>query len=231
MLVGVAVGSYILHLAYFHMSGVLLPWEMEMPEPSGRTTRIQSFLERLLQGDTSARQELHEYTYRRFLLLTKTILRGDPVYEKGFTSDVWHIAWEKVEKDLDNNLTKWKNETLPAARNQLARRFIGRVGSMIRWSVVDIARRRHGAKGKLLRTGIDFDAAYVPADFSTQLDFQEQIELLPDDEREIVNHLYYGVPVVELAELYGTYPMAVRRKLKKACKRLAKALKDYAPES
>lgn len=202
-----------------------------MPEPSGRTAQIQTLLERLLAGDESARKELHVYTYRRFLLLTKTILRGDPVHEEGFTSDVWHIAWEKVEKDLDK-LTKWKNEPFPAAQNKLARQFISRVGSNIRWSVVDIGRSRHGAKGKLLRTGIDIDAEYVPADLFTRLDVQEQVEFLPDDEREIIDqYMYYGVSVVELAELHGTYPVAVRRKITQACKSLAKGLKDYAPEA
>jgi len=200
-----------------------------MQEPSGRTAQIQTFLERLLEGDESARKELHDYTWRRFRRLTKWFLVGDRVYEKGSTDAVWHIVWIKIQEDLDE-LPRWaKTENVPTWPYALAHRFISRVGTIIRRSIVEIAR---SPAVRRMRTNIDVEVARNPADLFLRHDVHEKVDLLPEDEQAIIDkHIYSGASLVDIAKLQGTCTETVERKWRNAIKTLRKSLKAYGPES
>jgi RNA polymerase sigma-70 factor (ECF subfamily) len=191
-----------------------------MQEPSGRTTQIQNLLDRLLQGDESARKELHEYTYRRFRTLTSTMLRDDGVRQDEKTDDVWHTTWIKIEQAV-------------AIREFVsARHFLNSVAEIIRHSIVDIGRSRSGPKGRLVRSGLDREIAYDPVDPFAHEDAHKAVDSLPDEEREIVDlHIYAGLSLVEIAESQGTPVTTVKGRWQRACKKLRQVLKDRDPGS
>jgi RNA polymerase sigma factor (sigma-70 family) len=192
----------------------------KMPEPSGRTTQVQRLLDRLRQGDESARKELHAYTYRRFVRLTKTMLHNDGVHDYEKTGDVWHTAWMKV----DAALAKIKFVS--------ARHFLNMVAAVIRHTIVDMGRHYSGPKGSLVRFGHDHDDAYVPADPFAWEDVHKHVASLPDPEREIVDlHIYAGLTLVVIAELQEISAGTVKRKWQSAIQKLRKSLASEAPGS
>lgn len=186
-----------------------------MPEPSGRTTQVQNFLDQLYRGDASARKKLHDYTCGRFRRTTRKILRDDyGIHDRETVDEVWDTAWLKVDAALTKEFMS-------------ARHFLRYVAVIIRHSIVDLKRR---CKAKRELTGVHPDAQCDPADPFAKEEVEKAVASLPDPEQEVIDlHIYAGLTLPQTADVLETSVTTVKGRWERACKKLRRALKDRDP--
>ena len=99
-------------------------------------TQIQTLVERLSEGDLSAREQLISASWERLLRMTRHISRdfaGVRRWEQ--TEDVWQNA----------SLRIWK--ALEKVQIQDARHFLRLAAEKIRFELIDLARHHQGPRG------------------------------------------------------------------------------------
>jgi RNA polymerase sigma factor (sigma-70 family) len=211
------------------------------------TTDLQNCLDRLRSGEVTARNQLIEFACQRFILLTRRML-NDFSRLRGFeqTGDVMQSAMLRLWLAL--------KDVHPAT----VREFHGLAATEIRRVLLDLSRKYFGraksigtlrqrptqlpenspahVKGTLEQatdavSGRAERSPDGPERLASLTEFHHFVELLPDDERELVNLLFFlELPQREVAQVLSVDESTVKRRWRKLRAELAQNIQDWLPE-
>jgi RNA polymerase sigma-70 factor (ECF subfamily) len=193
-----------------------------------QTSVLQGLLARMFQGDAAARRELITCAYERLRRLAAVILNESfPRLKKApALVDTTDLANETAVK-LYDSLAEVQPATVPD--------FFRLAAQRMRWLLLDLARRAdrpeqgQGEKPGPDRGGPSNSDSRQAATLTA---LYEQIEALPEKEREVVDLLYFhGLSQPEAAALLGVAERTVRRYWTVAKVKLFEGLKDFLPGS
>jgi RNA polymerase sigma-70 factor (ECF subfamily) len=195
-----------------------------MANQTSDTTQVKSWLDLMRAGDQSARGRLIEHTCERLRLLTRKMLHGFPrVHRWEETDDVFTAAMTKLHQCLET------------FQPESPKHFYNLAATHIRRVLIGMARRYCGPMG--LGANYDTnaergetpryeatDTTDEPSTLMEWTDFHEQVEGLPDEEREVFNLLWYeGLEQSKAAEMLGISERTLRRRWQDARARLRAA--------
>jgi RNA polymerase sigma-70 factor (ECF subfamily) len=207
--------------------------EAVMSEVSAQTVLLQGCLDRFRAGEAAAVDELFRHVSGRLERLTRKMLRGFPgVHRWAQTDDVLQNASLRLLRALQE------------VRPGTVREFFALSAQQIRRELIDLARHyfgpqglgaRHASKdgaGRSPAPGVEpIDPSADPARLIDWQEFHELIQQLPDEEREVVDLLFYQeLPQAEAAALLGVSIRTVQRRWQSALLQLHDRL-DISPES
>lgn len=197
---------------------------------------LQSCLSRLAAGDDSALNELLRQTSGRLEQLTRAMFRDFArVHRWEETADVLQRASIRLYR------------ALLATRPTTVRGYFALAALQIRRELTDLARTYFGPQGlgvnyetsELWPTGAAsssaFDVAAASGSFDPQRladwsDFHGQAALLPEDQREVFDLIYYqGLSQMETATVLGISERTVQRRWQSARQTLHNALDGRIP--
>lgn len=204
-----------------------------MPDP-GHTTQLQGWLNRLQAGDQKARIRLIEHACERLRLLTRKMLGDFPrVHRWEETDDVFCEAMTKLHRSLEQ------------VHPESPRQFYGLAATQIRRVLIDMARHYYGPEG----LGANYettenhpdgkknprhertDAHGEPSSLVEWTEFHEQVEALPEEEREVFNLLWYsGLTQEQAAEVLGISQRTLTRRWRWARVLIYEALDGEPPQ-
>lgn len=187
------------------------------------TFQVQSLLDRLLAGDRAAKDELINRAHDRLIIITRKLLGSySRLRVEEETAGVLNEAYLRLHSALD--------EVKPAT----VRDFFGLVALQVRRVLLDTIRKieGRGAERRPRKVSLDDEGVDVSgtaaADRSVALDLLEAIELLPDEEREAVELLFFqGWTQPEAAEILGVHQDTVKRRWARARVKLAHRLAAF----
>lgn len=172
------------------------------------STYVQRLIDRLQAGDDSARKELIEHSMDRFRALASRMLpKNSDLRALEDSGDVLQKAMMK----LYNALSTIKPPNVPALH--------GLAATQIRWVLLDLARELKKEKFARFQP---LPEEGVPENQEPRTVIQweawhEAIQNLPDEEREIVDHMFYqGLSQDEAAEALQTSVRTVKRRWQRA---------------
>jgi len=152
-----------------------------------------ALLQRAVVGDAAALDELLRHCGARLTALTRRML-GD--YERV-------RRWAQTDDVLQNALVRLLN-AMQSVRPQTPRDFLALASLQIRRELIDLARHFYGPEGMGANHDSQTRAAErrhdpcdpaddrdEPATLARWTELHERIGALPDDEREVVDLLYY----------------------------------------
>lgn len=208
-----------------------------MTQPSSQTLRIQGWIDRLQQGDESARDELLNSACERLTRLTRKMLKGYPRVKR----------WEETG-DVMQNAAMRLYRSLGEVKPATAADFFRLAALNIRRELLDLAKhyygpQGHGAKHATLGPKPDSDSTPRlgadqadsvgddPGRLAAWAEFHRQIELLPDEEREVFDLLWYqGLSQAEAGRLLQVSERTIKRRWQSARHVLAAKLHGEMPE-
>jgi RNA polymerase sigma-70 factor (ECF subfamily) len=197
---------------------------------------VQEYLDRLRDGDQSARDELLNCACDRLRRLTRKMLKGYPNVHR----------WEQTDDVLQNAVVRLQR-TLQQMPIETARDFFRLAALHIRRELLDLARHYYGPQGagahheshhdapaesSQSSPGADpSDATHEPGRLAVWSAFHDQVAALPDDEREVFDLLWYqGLTQAEAAELLHVNVRTIKRRWLSARMKLQDALHGEVPE-
>lgn len=206
-----------------------------MADPSSQTLLIQACLDRLRDGDETARGELLQCACERLRSLARRMLRAYPKVQR----------WEQTDDVLQNAALRL-HRTLGQIALATPRDFFRLAALNIRRELLDLAKHYYGPLGHGANHASQGPADSIGGpggqadreDLSTEAsrlaawgEFHERIGTLPEEEREIFDLLWYqGLSQAEAAELLGVSERTVKRRWQAARLRLHEALHGEMPE-
>jgi RNA polymerase sigma-70 factor (ECF subfamily) len=207
-----------------------------MAESSDLTLRIQGWIDRLRAGDESARQELLNCACERLTRLTHKMLQGFPRVRR----------WEETGDVLQNSLMRL-HRSLADVKPATAVDFFRLAALNIRRELLDLAKHHYGPEGSAAhhasigpRSDTDSNAPAIldrpdddtgPDPLASWTEFHEQIERLPDEDREVFDLLWYqGLSQAEAGKVLGISERTVKRRWQAARLRLYQSLRGQPPE-
>ena len=199
------------------------------------STELQILLDRALEGDDSAYDELIGQASERVRQLTHLMLKRYPRVRR----------WEETDDVLQAALMRL-HRSLAAVRPETTRQFFGLANTQIRRTLLDLARHYYGTYGlgakHQTNAGRRDDAGStipverpvgdgsMPEDLLQWTAFHEAIEAMPDDEREAFELVWYGGHTVrDSAQLLDVSAKTVVRRLNRARKLLYRAMQGEQP--
>lgn len=195
----------------------------------GETSEAENLLDRHRAGDAAARESLISLAERRFVALARAMLRRYP-----------HVRrWEETDDLLQAALVRL-NQSLADVRPESLRHFDNLAASQIRRELIDLARRYYGPQGHGAHHHTDgagpderlqalSDGSSRPETLEAWAAFHEGVDRLPDEEREVVDLIWYqGMTHAQAAESLGVATKTVQRRWASARLALAESLKDQA---
>jgi RNA polymerase sigma-70 factor (ECF subfamily) len=201
------------------------------------STAIQHCLDRMRLGDAPAREELLGYTLERLTRLTRKMLRDFPgVHQWEQTDDVLQNAVVRLCRALD--------DVQPATATD----FFHLAAAQIRRELFDLARHYSGAwrlgadqasmaagdlrSTALARAGHELvDTTNLPDQLAFWTDFHREVEVLPTEEREVFDLLFYqGLSQAEAAAVAEVSERTIKRRWRAARLRLVEALGGPMPD-
>jgi RNA polymerase sigma-70 factor (ECF subfamily) len=201
-----------------------------MSGASDSLVQIQALLPRVRAGDPAARDALLGLAGERLRQLAHRMLQGYPRVRR----------WEETDDVLQNALLRLYR-TLQAVSPGSVTDFLRLAALNIRRELLDLGKRYYGPLGQ----GAHHDAlgpeppaaaepaaslSLDPARLSVWSAFHEQVEGLPDEERAVVDLLWYqGLSQAEAADLLGVNERTVKRRWQSARIRLHDALQGELP--
>jgi RNA polymerase sigma factor (sigma-70 family) len=202
-----------------------------MAEDRAAVEHLQTWLGRLAAGENGALEELIRHTGVRLEKLTRHMLRGHPaVHRWAQTEDVLQGALVRLLRAL--------RELRPGSPGE----FFALAAQQIRRELLDLARHSHGPQGIGANHASDpgrtvGEPAPEPADESLDgsalaewTELHLQIEALPQEQRQVVDLLYYqGLSQPEAALLLGVAVRTVQRRWHDALLRLHELWKGEWP--
>lgn len=195
----------------------------------GTEFQLSLLIERLRCGDASAREEMLHHACERLRRLTRKMFHSYPSLRR----------WEETD-DVYQNAMLRLHRALGAMRVGSVRHFFNLAAQQVRWELLDLAKHhfgpacagaRHHSDGVAPedRGGKLRDRAEEPEDLADWTEFHAQVEMLPDEEREVVNLIYYeGLGQSEVAELLGVSVRTVKRRWQSARFQLYQAVHRYS---
>jgi RNA polymerase sigma factor (sigma-70 family) len=179
----------------------------------GQTTEAGDLLDRLRAGDDSARNRLIALAQGRFVALARAMLRRYP-----------HVRrWEETDDLLQATLLRL-HRSLAEVRPEDVRHFDNLAATQIRRELIDLARSYHGPEGvganhHTDRIDPDVRLAQVanesgqPGSLEEWTAFHEAVDRLPEDERQIMDLLWYrGLTHAQAAEALGVATKTIQRR-------------------
>lgn len=199
------------------------------------TLQIQQSLDHLRAGDAAARDDLVSFACDRLRRLTRKMLRSYPgVRRMEETDDVLQNAAIRLCKALGE-------VTPPSVRD-----FFRLAALQIRRVLIDLVRHYYGPGGrgrdKALpgkKEGSDSSSDLIdqvpeetddPRELARWTEFHQQVEALPEEEREVVDLLWYqGLTQAEAAAVLQVSERTVKRRWQTAKVKLYRALGGEMP--
>ncbi len=178
-----------------------------MTEPSPPLNVTQQLLHQIAAGDAAAVDALLRHCGDRLAALTRRML-GD--YRRV-------RRWAETDDVLQSALVRLL-AALRSVRPTTARDFLALAALQIRRELLDLTRRFYGPEGLGANhdsspAGEPIEAREGPASLAQWRELHEQIDRLPDDEREVVDLLFYqGLGQAEAASLLGISLRTVQRR-------------------
>lgn len=197
------------------------------------TVLVQRCLDRLRAGDAAARDELVGHAAGRLQALTRKLMGDFRALRR----------WEESGDVLQNAVVRLCR-ALAAVVPPTPRDFYRLAAAQIRRELIDLSRHHfgpHGGGANHASAGPDRSGATPPAHDPGQdttdparvaqwTDFHRQVDLLPDELREVFDLLWYqGLTQEEAAGLIGVSVRTVKSRWRDARLRLADALGDGPP--
>jgi RNA polymerase sigma-70 factor (ECF subfamily) len=174
---------------------------------SDQSAVLQGLLARLAQGDPTARQELIGCAYERLRCLARVILNESFPRLKAAPALL-------ETTDVANEVALGMYQALAQIQPATPRDFFRVAAQRIRWLLLDRAKQLDRARRELLESPGPKAAEGSPEDDSRSAfeALYQQIEALPDKEREVVDLLYFhGLSQSEAAGILGVTERSVRR--------------------
>lgn len=191
-----------------------------MADSPANTTQLQALLD---QGDEQAYDELLSIASSRLQKLARKMLRGYPRLRR----------WEETD-DVFQSAALKLHRSLSEVKPESVRQFFGLAATQIRRTLIDLARHHYGPKGHGTKHESDDGHDHAgnadsPESLYAWAEFHEQVDALPDNEREVFQLLWYsGTTQREAAELLGISESTVLRRYYRAKLILRDAL--YGPD-
>jgi RNA polymerase sigma-70 factor (ECF subfamily) len=195
-----------------------------------QTSQAYALLERHRAGDPSARAELIRLAQGRFVALARAMLRRHP-----------HVRrWEETDDLLQAALLRL-HRSLDQVRPETVRHFDNLAAAQVRRELIDLARSYHGPQGLGARHHTDgtdpggrlaevADETGKPGSLEDWAAFHEAVDGLPDEEREVVNLLWYDhLSHAQAAEALGVATKTIQRRWASARLRIRDALHGESP--
>jgi RNA polymerase sigma factor (sigma-70 family) len=187
------------------------------------TMQIERCLVRLGRGEEAARHELLNRSGQRLLRLIRKIFPDYAELRRWEDSDdVLQGAYVRLCRALEH--------VTPSS----ARDFFRLASQHIRWELLDLARSYFGPQGRAPRRrpadsvaddSLSADSSLNPERMEMWTAFHEQIAALPEEEREVVDLLWYqGLSQAEAAELLSVSDRTIKRRWQSARLRLHAAM-------
>jgi RNA polymerase sigma factor (sigma-70 family) len=197
---------------------------------SSLSLQIQCLVDRLQAGDESARKELLNCACDRMLRLTRKMLKSFPRVKR----------WEQTDDVLQNaslRLYRSLGQVKPATVSE----FFRLAAANIRRELLDLAKHYYGPQGQGAKHasigGASASAFEQPGSaenssrLATWAEFHRQAELLPAEEREVFDLLWYqGLSQAEAAGLLNVSERTVKRRWQSARLYLHNALHGELPD-
>jgi RNA polymerase sigma-70 factor (ECF subfamily) len=186
-----------------------------MTESNSRGTLTQQLLPAAVAGDEAAVDALLRHSRDRLLTLTRRML-----------GDFRRVRrWTDSEDVLQNALVRLLN-TLRDVKPRTPRDFLALATLQIRRELIDLVRHYYGPEGigahhdsaapeEAQHPGLGNrrDGGQDPASLAQWRELHQQIDALPEEEREVVGLLFYqGLSQAEAAELLGVSVRTVQRR-------------------
>lgn len=190
-----------------------------MAEVNGHTAILGRWLERLRQGDASARPEIIAHGCQRLEALARRMLRHYPRLRR----------WEQTGDVLQNALLRL-HRALETVQPDSPRQFYGLAATHIRRELIDLTRHHFGPEGAGARHHTERhaseeagpaadreDASGEPNTLAEWTEFHEKVQLLPQAEREVFDLLWYeGLTQADAAEILGVTERTVKNRWRNA---------------
>jgi RNA polymerase sigma factor (sigma-70 family) len=201
-----------------------------MPVSQGTDTQIQNLIDLSLKGDEAAREALLHHAGDRLLRMTRRTFRNYPYLRR----------WEATDDVFQNAMVRF-HRALREVRVESVRHFFNLAGLQIRRELNDLTRHYFGPEGyganhhtdhkPADEAGGSLDKGEEPEDLAQWGLFHEHCEKLPDEEREVVNLLFYqGLKQEEAARVLGIPLRTLKRRWFTARTRLHQALNTNGAE-
>ncbi len=202
-----------------------------MADATPQTEQLRGWLVRLRAGDPAAPEELLRHVSDRLQRLTRHMLRGHPAVKR----------WAQTDDVLQGALLRLLRAAQQVEPGSM-REFFALAAQQIRRELIDLARHFCGPQGAGTHhatpdpdDGGDWAAEWPanadkPESLAEWSDFHAQIERLPDEQREVVDLLYYqGLSQAEAAALLDVTVRTVQRRWHAALVHLHDSLHGQGP--
>jgi RNA polymerase sigma-70 factor (ECF subfamily) len=203
--------------------------------PGESSTPFSTCLERLRLGDAAAREELVARAQEQLRKLTHQRLNRWPSLQR----------WVETDDVLQGALIRL-HRALEAVKPESSQHFVRLAACQIRRELVDLGRKFFGPEGLAARhatpplhsPGENTPVSPLdvpqntndPFSLSAWTELHNQVEQLPDDERETFEQLWYlGLSQTEAAEALGVDRTTVIRRWHRARRRLLHSLQGNLP--
>jgi RNA polymerase sigma-70 factor (ECF subfamily) len=179
------------------------------------TGRPQLLLDRLQAGDRSAKDELIGHSCERLKSLARNMMKSfGRLYRWEEIDDVFQGAMLRLHRSLED------------VKPESVQRFFALAATQIRRTLIDLARQHYGPEGPGGYRHVNIAAFDEPANPEQWVEFYELLDTLPDEERVVVDLLWFeGLTQVEAAIALGVNERTIRRRWYSARYLLHKALR------
>jgi RNA polymerase sigma-70 factor (ECF subfamily) len=188
-------------------------------------TQLQRLIEQAFRGDDAARDALLDHACDRLLRLTRKMFHAHRDLRR----------WEQTDDVFQNAMLRL-HRALADVKPESVRHFFNLAAVMIRRTLLDLAKHHFGPHGQAAKHHTDgqppdeeggaiHDRAEQPKDLEAWSAFHAQVDALPDEEREVVNLVWYeGLTQEEAARVLGVSLRTLKRRWQSARCRLYDAL-------
>ena len=179
----------------------------------GTDTQIQGLIDRANAGDETSKEALLDHACDRLFRLTRKMFHGSGDLRR----------WEQTDDIFQSSMLRL-HKALERTKVESVRHFFNLAALQIRRELIDTARKHFGPEGIAANHHTDMQApdesggslhaaADEPEDLAQWTQFHTLVERLPDDEREVVNLLFYeALTQEEAAQLLGVNVRTVKRR-------------------
>ena len=196
---------------------------------------LQQLLNAANDGDEAAYDHLLHHAVERLRRLARKMLRGWPDLRR----------WEQTDDLLQNAMLRL-HRSLAEVKPKATRDFFNLAAVQMRRELLDLAKHHFGPQGGAANHHTDghgraaddeagplqqhTDDAEEPNTLDGWTEFHAQVEALSEEDRQVVNLLYYqGLPQEEAAAVLGVSVRTVKRRWQSARLALSEALKGEPP--
>jgi len=179
----------------------------------GTDTQIQGLIDRANAGDAASKEALLDHACDRLFRLTRKMFHGSGDLRR----------WEQTDDIFQSSMLRL-HKALERTKVESVRHFFNLAALQIRRELIDTARKHFGPEGIAANHHTDMQApdesggslhaaADEPEDLAQWTQFHTLVESLPEDEREVVNLLFYeALTQDEAAQLLGVNVRTVKRR-------------------